>query len=45
MMKPKVLIQVFVLCCVLTCCVYGDTKLCTNTVISTNTGCKRLFNT
>jgi len=35
-MKHKVLIQVFVLSCVLTCCVYGDKKLSTNTFINTN---------
>ena len=44
-MKHKILIKVFVLSCVLTCCVYGHTKLSANTFINTNIDCKRLFKT
>jgi len=44
-MKHKILIKMFVLSCVLTCCVYGDTKLSTNISINTNIDCKRLFKT
>jgi hypothetical protein len=44
-MKHKILIKVFVLSCILTCCMCGDTKLSTNTFINTNIDCNGLFKT
>jgi len=43
MIKHKIFTKVFVLSCVLTCCVYGDTKPSSDTFINTYIDCKRLF--